>query len=154
MMQGDAEVVPRRARAVRLNKDVKVLVRGDRTVEQKVVLAVDAAACGGEDLLRHQLHDCGELCAIHLGGHQAGGNQPAVPELLAGVKSRLGEVPNQLRAEDELEGSNSVSGAQGDPGHGSLKQTAARPDVSDCPSIRARTEQQLEDLVRRVAHPQ
>src|SRR6202035_3770477 len=115
MTQGHAEGVSRRASAVRLNEGVQVLVRRDRTVEQKVVLAVDAAACSGEDLLGHQLHDRGELCTVDLGGHQGGRHQPAIPELLAGVKSRLRELPNQLWAEGEFEGCNSVSGAQGDP---------------------------------------
>ena len=36
MTQGHAEVLSRRARAVRLNESVQVLFRRDRTVEQKV----------------------------------------------------------------------------------------------------------------------
>ena len=44
MVQGDAEIVSRGPRAVGLDEGVEPLVRGDGSVEQKVVLAVNATA--------------------------------------------------------------------------------------------------------------
>ena len=84
---------------MRLDEGVKVLVRGDRTVQQKVVLAVDTAACGGEDIGGHELCDCSELGAVDLCGDQAGRYHLAIPELRAGVKGRLGKLTNQLCAQ-------------------------------------------------------
>ena len=96
---------------MRLNEGMQALVRSERTVEQHIMLAVDAAACRGKDALGYQLLHSGKLCAVSLGGHQAWWHQLAVAELWAGVKGRLGELTNQIWTQAELEGSSSVSGA-------------------------------------------
>jgi hypothetical protein len=85
---------------------------------------VNTAACGGEYVVWHELRYCGELSAVGLRGDQAGWHQAAIPELLVVVKSRLGELTNQLWAHGKLEGSNAVFGVQGFVRHGEpLNQT-------------------------------
>ena len=61
MTQGDAQVVSIRPSTVRLNEGMQALVRSDRTVEQNIMLAVDAAACRGKDV--HQEVCWGNLSA-------------------------------------------------------------------------------------------
>ncbi len=88
------------------------------------MLAVDTAACGGEDVVWHELRYCSELRAVDLRGDQAGWHQPVIPELLVVVKGRLGELTKQLWAYGKLEGSNSVFGVHGFARHGEpLNQT-------------------------------
>ena len=62
------------------------------------MLAVDTAACGGEDVVWHELRYRSELTAVGLRGDQAGWHQPAIPEQLVVVKGRVGELTNQLWA--------------------------------------------------------
>jgi hypothetical protein len=100
-----------------LDERVEMLVRGDGTVQQEVVLAVDTAACRGEDIDGYQLHDGGELGAVDLCGDQTGWHQVACSELRGGVEGRLGELTNQLGAQGQLEGSDAVSGTQGHARH-------------------------------------
>jgi hypothetical protein len=105
---------------------MELLVREDGSVEQEVVLAVDTATRGGEDIGRYELRDGCELRAVHLRGDQAWWHQLPVAELLEVVEGRLRELTNQLSADGQLEGSGPVSGMQGFAGHGRpLNQTGS-----------------------------
>ena len=112
MMQGDAEIVSGRPNTVGFDEVVQLLVRGDRSVKEKVVLAMDAAACPREDVNGNQLVHGGELGPVDLRGQQTWRDQPSLTELLAGVAGRGSELMDQIRAQRELEWPSSVSFAQ------------------------------------------
>ena len=126
VVQGDAQVVAGRPRAVGLDERPELLARGDRTMEQELVLPVDAAAGDREDVVGYQVHDGGELGPVDLRGDQARRNQPAVAQCRTVVKGRLGELTHQRRTQGEREWSDAVSGPQGEAPHGSTRRYRIR----------------------------
>ena len=58
------------------------------------MLAVDAAAGGGEDVVRHKLRHGSQLSAVDLRGDQAGWHQTAIPELRSAFASTQAVGPD------------------------------------------------------------